>query len=117
MANSVHSTAVPKIDRRNVMLRAWAKYRQTAKECRYQAFSRTWFNYELKLAWAAARREAEEAVLDAAPVALATPVALAPKKQARADEIRSDLAWMEMGNFIDWPLHRNLSAELSRLGA
>lgn len=96
-----------------IMQKAWAEYRKTAAMRRLTKFDRSAFTYELQLAWAGARRDAQ--IVE--PVVVAEPVKLAPAVQVRADEIRGELTWMEMGNFIDWPRHRELSVELFSLAA
>lgn len=113
MADSVHTIGAPEIDRRAVMRNAWAAYRRQAGDSEFP-FSRKLFAAHLRGAWDAAkymafrqRREAEEA----AKLASSDPA------ERRAAEIRCELRSLEMSDFVDWPRHRDLSAQLFRLAA
>jgi hypothetical protein len=111
---------MPKISPAEVIRQAWADYRRDVKmgwgPKRNGPFDRKHFAYCLRMAWAVAKQRAA----DAAKVAPATParaVVTNPVAIARATEIRSELQDMEFGSFINWDRRRDLSAELSRLGA
>jgi len=113
MADSVHTTVAPKIDRREVMRTAWESYRKQIADSDFP-FSRKLFAAHLRSAWDIVRymaywtrRQAEEA----AKLVSDNPLV------RRAAEIRAELLSMEMGERIDWDRHRALSIELSRCAA
>lgn len=113
MADSVHTTGVPKIDRRDVMRMAWETYR---KQCADSAFpySRKLFAAHLRSAWSVCRGLAFRVQVEAEE---AERINSADPAVRRAAEIRSELRSMEYGDRIDWPRHRALSAELFHLAA
>lgn len=111
MAKAVHTTVAPQFDKRAIMKAAWTGYRKMAREMRETAFNPQRFVFELQLAWRTARREAERKVLAAAPAVLVPEVMKKPEGR-RAEEIRNELLWLEMGERIDWARHRELSIEL-----
>lgn len=114
MADSVHTTVAPKIDRRDVMRKAWQDYLGPNGDAYGLPFNRKLFASYLRSAWDSVKylalvvkRQAEEV----AKLASDNPMV------RRAAEIRAELLSMELGDFIDWDRHRDLSIELSRCAA
>ena len=64
MADSVHTTGMPKIDRRDVMRMAWETYRKQVGESEMR-FSRRLFGAHLRSAWSVCRIVAYRTHVDA----------------------------------------------------
>lgn len=113
MADSVHTTGMPKIDRCDVMRMAWETYRKQIGDNEFP-FSRKLFSAHLASAWSVCRVVAHQVRAQAEEAAQRASTNPAVRRTA---ELRAELRGLETSDFIDWSRHRDLSAELFRLGA
>lgn len=97
-----------KFNTKEIMKQAWAGYRTIARDMRETTFNRARFNYELRLAWTQARSRLPDPPPPSAPAIVALPKA----QQERVDNIRGQILYLELGDFIDWKRHGELRLQI-----
>lgn len=112
------------LNRSEILRSAWSSYRRDVLKGwgveRNGPFSRSHFAYCLRQAWAVAKdKAAVAAALPQGPVAIAMGAVnlLDAVSAKRAEDIRNELLWQDMGERIDWNRRNDLRAELATLTA